>query len=74
MGPYCAGRIARITREVDSMFRDLIGVATAIVVVAGISAAIVRGRETATIIGQIGDSFAAVVRTATLQDQSVNGA
>lgn len=50
------------------MLRDIIGVATTIVVVAGLSAAIVRGRETATIIGQIGDSFASVIRSATLQD------
>jgi hypothetical protein len=59
------------------MLRDIIGVATTIVVVAAISAAIVRGRETATIIGTIGDSFASVIRTATLQDVAVkngNGA
>lgn len=47
--------------------RDIIGVATAIVVVAGISAAIVRGRETAGIIGAIGESFTNVIRAATLQ-------
>lgn len=53
------------------MLRDIIGVATTIVIVAGISAAIVRGRETATIIGEIGESFSQVIRAATLT--SANG-
>lgn len=47
--------------------RDIIGVATAIVVVAGISAAIVRGQETATIVGSIGTAFSNVIKAATLQ-------
>lgn len=48
------------------MFRDVIGVATLVVVVAGISAAIVRGSQTAQVIGALGDSFSKVVKSATL--------
>ena len=49
------------------MVRDVIGIATLIVIVAGISAAIVRGSQTSQIIGAIGSSFNAAVRSATLQ-------
>lgn len=48
-------------------FRDIIGVATAIIVLAGITVAIKNGTDTANIIGKVGDSFSSVVRAATLQ-------
>lgn len=51
------------------MIRDVIGVLTLIVVVAGVSAAIARGQNTAAIIGKFGESFAGVIRAATLQGE-----
>lgn len=47
--------------------RDILGIATAFVVLAGISVAIVNGSQTANIIGKVGDSFSTVVKAATLQ-------
>lgn len=47
--------------------RDIMGIAVAVIVLAGISVAIVNGEQTASIIGHIGDSFSTVVKAATLQ-------
>ena len=49
------------------MVRDIFGVATAVLVLAGITVAIVNGGETANIIGKVGESFSGVVKAATLQ-------
>lgn len=49
------------------MVRDIVGVATAIVIVAGLTAAVVNGRQTAAVIGAIGDAFSGSIRAATMQ-------
>jgi uncharacterized membrane protein len=48
------------------MFKDLIGLATMVVVVAGLSAALYRGQATAQVIGAIGTSFTNAIGAATL--------
>lgn len=45
--------------------RDIIGLGTAVLVLAGITVAIVNGDKTARIIGTVGNSFANVVTSAT---------
>lgn len=50
------------------LVREGFGLATLIVVVAAISAAIVRGDSTARLISAAGAAFSGLVRTATLQD------
>lgn len=47
--------------------RDIIGVATAIVVLAGVSVAIANGGNTAKVIEAFGNSFGGVIKAATLQ-------
>lgn len=47
------------------MSRDILGIATAVLVLAGITVAIVNGDKTASIIGKVGESFSGVVRAAT---------
>lgn len=49
------------------MIRDVIGVLSLVVIVAGVSAAIVRGDQTAKVIGKSGEAFASIVKAATLQ-------
>lgn len=44
---------------------QIIGVAASIVVLAGISVAIVNGNKTAKIIGAVGDAFTSSIRAAT---------
>lgn len=46
--------------------RDIFGLLSAIVVLAGLSVAITRGSNTAAILGAAGDSFASVIHAATL--------
>lgn len=53
------------------MFKDVIGLATTVVVVAFLSGAIYRGASTAHIIGALGSSFSQAVSTATLQGSGV---
>lgn len=47
------------------VIHDMIGVAVAVLLLAGITVAIVNGTKTAAIIGATGDSFAKVVHSAT---------
>lgn len=49
------------------VLRETFGVATAIVVLAGIAFAIANGRETANVITAAGSSFAGLIKAATLQ-------
>lgn len=48
------------------VMRDIFGIATAIIVLAGVSVAIVNGGDTAKVISSIATGFNSVVRTATL--------
>lgn len=45
--------------------KDIIGVAVAIVVLAGLSVAIINGGQTASVIKASGDSFAGLISAAT---------
>jgi hypothetical protein len=47
------------------MVRDIIGVATAIVVVAGLAVVVARGGETAKVLSAAGHGFAEVINAAT---------
>lgn len=46
---------------------ELIGVLAAIVVLAGVSVAVVNGDKTAKVIGSFGNAFSGSIRAATLQ-------
>lgn len=49
------------------MTRDFLGIGVAVLVLAGLTVAIVNGSNTANIIGQVGQSFSSVIKAATLQ-------
>lgn len=49
------------------VMRDVVGIAVAIVVLAGLSVAIRNGKETAGVITAFGDAFTGTIRAATLQ-------
>jgi len=46
---------------------EIIGVAAAIVVLAGVSVAIINGDKTAKVVGAMGNAFSGSIRAATLQ-------
>lgn len=47
--------------------REVVGVATAIIILAGIAFAIANGKETASVIEAAGSSFGGLIKAATLQ-------
>lgn len=49
------------------MTKDVVGVLTAIIVLAGISVAVASGSNTANVLGKAADGFASVIRAATLR-------
>lgn len=49
------------------MVRDIVGVFVAVIVLAGVSVAIINGGNTSAVLGQIGTSFSQIIRAATLQ-------
>lgn len=48
-------------------FREIIGLGTAVLALAGLSVVIVNGGNTARVLSSIGSSFAGVIRAATLR-------
>lgn len=54
----------------NSTTSEIIGIAAALVVVAGLSFAIANGGNTARVIGAIGNAFAESIRAATLQPRA----
>lgn len=47
------------------VMKDIVGVAVAVLVLAGLTVAIVNGDKTAAIVGEVGKSFSSVVTAAT---------
>lgn len=47
------------------MARDVVGLFASIIVLAGLAFAIANGKDTALVIGQIGNSFSGLISTAT---------
>lgn len=47
--------------------REIVGIAMALVVLAGVSMAIVNGGQTAKVLGAAGDAFAGSIKAATLR-------
>lgn len=54
----------------NTTLSEIIGIAAALVVVAGVSFAIANGGNTARVVGSIGNAFTESIRAATLQPRA----